>query len=114
MARIQDGDGRSFGWHRLAPAKAIQLREKLANFESMTWHEILTDAKKRNHAIPIEDLCKEAQDRLEEVGLGDLDELVSLRLSGTERVWGMRDANVLVLVWWDPDHAVCPSLKKHT
>jgi hypothetical protein len=60
------------------------------------------------------ELCKTARDRLEDLRLEDIDELVSLRLGGAERVWGIRDGNVMLLLWWDPEHAVCPSLKKHT
>ena len=43
-----------------------------------------------------------------EIGLG-LDDVVSLRLSGPERVFGYLDNGVLVLLWWDPLHQVCPS-----
>jgi len=103
-----------FGWSKIAPDKLREIRDKLRDFESMTWHEILVVAKHRNHAVSIEKLCKEARDRLEETGQSDIEELVSLRLSGLARVWGIRSENVLNVLWWDPEHAVCPSLKKHT
>lgn len=103
-----------FGWREIAPEKLLEVRTKLRDFESMTWHEILVVAKHRNHAVAIEDLCKEARARLEEIGQGDLEELVSLRLSGAERVWGIRVENILQVLWWDPAHAVCPSPKRHT
>ncbi len=97
-----------YGWHTVDGQKLLDIREKLANFETMTWNEILVTAKKRNHSIAVADLSQEAQQRLEELGLG-LDEVVSLRLSGAERVFGYLDNGVLVLLWWDPDHQVCPS-----
>ena len=103
-----------FGWREIEPEKLIEVRAKLRDFESMTWYEILVASKSRNHTVTIESLCKEARDRLEEIGQGDLEELVSLRLSGPERVWGIRTGNVLHVLWWDPEHAVYPSLKKHT
>lgn len=103
-----------FGWSEILPEKLREIREKLRDFESMTWHEILIVGKHRNHSVSIEKLCKEARDRLEATGQSDIDELVSLRLSGPARVWGIRSENVLNVLWWDPDHAVCPSLKKHT
>lgn len=103
-----------FGWHDIGAGKLLEVRAKLRDFESMTWHEILVAARDRNHAVVIEKLCKEARDRLEEIGQSDIDELVSLRLSGPERVWGIRSGNVFRVLWWDPAHAVCPSPKKHT
>jgi hypothetical protein len=103
-----------FGWQEISPGKLREVREKLQHFESMTWHEILITAKSRNHSVSVDQLCKEARCRLEEIGQWDLEQMVSLRLSGPERVWGILNENILHVLWWDPDHAVCPSLKKHT
>jgi hypothetical protein len=103
-----------FGWHKIEFEKLEDVRRKLGNFESMTWNQILVVANRRNHAVSVDRLCKTAQDRLEEIGQGDVDELVSLRLSGPERVWGIRAGHVLNILWWDPEHAVCPALLKHT
>ncbi len=97
-----------YGWHTVEGQKLRDIREKLAHFETLTWNEILVAAKKRNHSIAVPDLSPEAQKRVEELGLG-LDEVVSLRLSGAERVFGYLDNGVLVLLWWDPNHQVCPS-----
>lgn len=97
-----------YGWHTLDGSTLLYIREKLAHFETMTWNEILIAAKKRNHSIAVADLSPEAQQRLEDLGLG-LDEVVSLRLSGPERVFGYLENGVLVLLWWDPEHQVCPS-----
>jgi hypothetical protein len=103
-----------FGWSDVSPEKLREVRDKLRDFESMTWHEILVAAKHRNHAVAIDKLCKQARDRLEELGQADIEDLISLRLSGPERVWGILNGHVLKILWWDPEHAVCPSLKKHT
>lgn len=89
------------------------LFNKLSNYESMTWASILQD-KKRNHSVPINDLCKEARDRLEALKLDDVDDLFRFRLSGEQRVWGMRDRQIFYLLWWDPNHQVCPSTLKNT
>ena len=67
-----------------------------------------------NKAIPIEHLCSDAQNRLRDLGLDDYDEVWEMRIGGKERVWGLRDASVMLLLWWDPEHEVCPSEKKHT
>lgn len=103
-----------FGWHRLDGSTLLEIQKKLGHFETMTWFEILVKAKKQYHSVPVTDLTKAARDRLEEIGLDDVDRLISLRLSGQERVWGVLYDHVLSLIWWDPEHQICPSLKKHT
>ncbi|MDY6802274.1 MAG: hypothetical protein SXA11_00490 [Cyanobacteriota bacterium] len=108
---VMDGD---YGWEILDAEKLIFIKDKLSSFESMTWSEILIKNKKSNHLVKVGDLSKEAQDCLEKMGLDDVDRLLSLRLSGKERVWGILAEGILDLLWWDPQHQVCPSLKKHT
>jgi ABC-type arginine transport system ATPase subunit len=92
----------------------LEIRQKLVGFESMTWHEILVRGKKRNHSIPLNQLERKAQKRLEDLRLEDRDDLISLRLAGRQRIWGFRQGPVLSLLWWDPEHLVCPARKKHT
>jgi hypothetical protein len=100
-----------FGWHKLSGPELLEIREKLKNFESMTLGEIL---RRNNHMVEVGILCKEAIDRLRELRLDDIDQLLSLRLTGVQRIWGILEHNVVILLWWDPDHLVCPSLLKHT
>ena len=100
-----------FGWHTIDSTLLLEIRGKLRNFESMTWGTIIGA---NSHQVPTESLCKEARDRLAALHLDELEELFSLRLSGKERVWGVLEHNVLTILWWDPDHQVCPSLKKNT
>lgn len=91
------------------------LLEKLTNFESMTWSQILIDAKKQNHHIKTYDLAREAKKRLVELRLDDYDEVCSLRLDGTHRLYGILDEDgVFSIIWNDCDHEVCTSKKKHT
>lgn len=106
--------GGPFGWHHISREQAETIRSKLSSFESMTWFDILIDSKKFHHIVATEKLSKEAQKRLIEIELDDQDELVSLRLGGTERVWGLREKNAFLLLWWDPEHKVYPSPKKYT
>jgi len=40
--------------------------------------------------------------------------MYAIRLSGKKRVWGIREGRLFSLVWWDPEHTVGPSEKKHT
>ena len=101
-----------FGWHKITTSQLYEIREKLKNFESMTWNEILIDSKKQNHSINKSKLCREARKRLKEIELDDVDDVVSLRLKGEQRIWGIRQHNALLLLWWDPDHKICPSKKR--
>jgi hypothetical protein len=100
-----------FGWHALDAPLLAEVREKLRYFESMTLSEILG---RNNHLVPVSQLCKDARDRLAQLRLDDLEELLSLHLTGIKRVWGILEHNVVILLWWDPEHRICPSLKKHT
>lgn len=103
-----------FGWHILSSTKLHEIRSKIQNFESMTWNEILIEAKKQNHSISTEKICRAAQNRLCELELDDAEDLISLRIGARERIWGIRQSSVLLLLWWDPDHQICPSTLKHT
>jgi hypothetical protein len=103
-----------FGWHTVDKETLHYIREKLATFESRTLNEIFVISKKQNHAVPVKGLRRDAQKRLEELKLFDVEEVYCLHLSGKERVWGFLIQNVLNLLWWDREHLVCPSEKKHT
>ena len=74
----------------------------------------MLDAKKLNHNVSVDKLIKEAQERLLEIFSEQLDELTSLRLTGNQRVWGKIYEGVMDLLWWDAEHRICPSYKKHT
>ncbi len=89
----------------------MEIFQRIRDFETMTWHEI---RRTGSHAIPVSEICPDARRCLEEIGLGDTDELFSLRLTGKQRLWGIRDREILRILWWDPEHHVCPSAKKHT
>lgn len=84
---------------------------KIQNFEGMSWHEILG---RNSHEVNIGQLSKNAQKRLADLKLDDFETLVSLRLTGPQRVWGIKIQNVFKILWWDPNHEVCPSAIKHT
>jgi hypothetical protein len=80
-----------FGWHVADTAVIHFIRTKLSNFETMTWSDITIKAKKQNHTVAAGMLCARAQKRLKDLKLDDLDGLLSLRLSGAQRVWGLGD-----------------------
>lgn len=86
--------------------------EKILEFETMTWNDVQM-AKSKNHTISVEDIIPSARKRLEELNLY-YDELFSLRLNGRERIFGILEYGVLRILWYDPNHEICPSTKSHT
>jgi len=85
---------------------------KIRSYESMTWGQIEQN-KKYNHSVGIDALCPTARKRIDHLKL-DVDELFRFRLSGKQRLWGIRDRERFKILWWDPDHEICPSTMKRT
>jgi len=101
-----------WGWRKIRKVSLLEaIHEKLKNFETMTWGSIYGP---QNHFISRSSLCKEAQKRLAEKKLDDYDKFFTLRLTGKQRVWGIREKEIFKILWWDPKHEVCPAVKKHT
>ena len=46
--------------------------------------------------------------RLEAMGQDDIDSVMSLGVTQIGRVFGIMDHNIMKVLWWDPDHLVCP------
>jgi len=109
---IMDIDG-PWGW-KIDANKMLEIRQTLSNYESMNWREILQNHNSGCHSIPTSKICKEAQVRLVELRQDDTDDLISLRKTGKERIWGIKDRDVLKILWWDPNHEVYPVEKKNT
>lgn len=106
-----DEDG-PFGWHLLSEDKKYYkiLKRKKA-FEGMNFSEI---HKTGSHPVLIKNLSKEAKNRIKDIELDDFEKLYSFRINSTNRVWCIKDENIMRVLWWDPDHKVCPSQKKNT
>ena len=110
VARIDDNS--QWGWNQITcPHFLRNIWEKMRNFETMTWGEILG---RHHHAIAVNDIIEPAQNRLAQLGHDDQEELVSFRLSNTERIWAIRSGAEAFLLWWDPNHEICPSQLRHT
>jgi hypothetical protein len=105
-------DNSQWGWNQITcPEFLRNIWEKMHNFETMTWSEILG---RHHHAIAVNDIIEPAQNRLAQLGHDDQEELVSFRLSNTERIWAIRSGAEAFLLWWDPNHEICPSQLRHT
>ncbi len=102
--------------HQFSKSIDKVLLDSLKARESTTWGELLTQTGGRkkgtnSHNIPMDELIKEAQDRAAELGLIE-DGLLSLRLDGTHRVFGIMEDGVLSIVWFDREHEICPMAHK--
>lgn len=91
---------------------------KLKSLETQTWSEILVTNKKQNHSLNINTLNKNAQDRLAAIYV-EAESLISLRITGTHRLYGYMSGRVFNILWYDDEHGdntkcVCRSRLKHT
>lgn len=98
-------------WRELNADLLWDVHSRLRDFETMTWIEIRAAG---SHFLDVASLSTTIKNRLVALKLIDLDQLYSLRLTGRRRIVGIREGRVLKILWWDPDHQVCPSPKKHT
>jgi hypothetical protein len=90
----------------------------LIQMEKLTWKQIRTQTaattkkvRARHHSQAVDTLCKEAQNRLVELGLDGWDELFRFRLDGPGRLWGIlsrESPRVFYPIWWDDEHQVYP------
>jgi hypothetical protein len=107
-----DMEHKIWGWKNLKEHLA-EVLSKLQGYETMQWKEIKSNTK-HDHSVEIDKLDVEAKKRLEELKIDDVGQLYRLRLSGTKRVWGILDGYIFKILWWDPEHTVCPSQKRNT
>lgn len=113
FSRSRKYDSSEFGWSSLEQ-KLFHVVECLHDLELQTWSDIFRD-KKKHHFIKVVDLIPDAQRLLTE-NKEDVDSVFSLHISASERIFGTIESGVGILdiIWWDPEHKICPSHKKHT
>lgn len=95
-----------------------EILDKLISFEGLTWAQILSYSGGRrngtnNHFEDVSILSSEAQKRLEKLHIY-VDQILSLRLTGTLRIYGIMENGVFNVLWYDPLHEICPSTKRHS
>lgn len=111
--RLSECDrGGAWAWTKLSdPPRYKNVMEKLQEFERRNWDEI---TKSGSHPIAVSRIERRAQNRLRKIHKDDVDELMSFRLTGRERVWCVKQLSVMKILWWDPDHEICPAPRKRT
>jgi hypothetical protein len=89
-----------FSWAAIENAEKFkEIIEKLHDFETKNWGQISDTG---SHPIQRGHLVRSAQDRLVAIGQDDIDELMSFRLTGPNRVWCIQHENIMRVLWWDP------------
>lgn len=101
----------NWGWKNLFPKNWREVLEHLQAFEGMSWNDIQSQAGGRgrgggtnSHYLPVEGFCKDAQSRLAELGHEEIEQVFSLRLTNTLRLYGIREGRTLRIVWRDGHH----------
>lgn len=103
--------GGPYCWAAVPAEKLLRdVIPRLQEFEKKKWGEIHETG---SHDIEVENIIRPAQVRLQTLYNDQYDSVYSLRLQGRERIFGLKDGPILRILWWDPEHAVCPSHKKH-
>jgi hypothetical protein len=104
--------GGPFAWTALEDAAQYQIvLRKLAEIETLSE----TDLRQQgSHPIELHKLSSEAQQRLRDIQHDDVDSIFSIRVMGAVRVHCIHHLNVMRVLWYDPEHQVCPSVLKNT
>lgn len=111
--RRVDHDGQ-WGFDAVPGPTVTEIIKALASFESMTFHELFHQGDEPGKHYGPESLCKAAQDRLVELRHDDETQISRLRIGSTKRLYGFVRDDAFEILWWDPNHQVCPSTLKHT
>lgn len=99
---------------RVERADATEILDFLSTIEKLTWDEILKNRRSGgHHHVEVRRICSAARKRLNQLDI-ETDTLISLRVTATKRIWGVREGSVLHLLWWDPGHDVYPATRRHT
>lgn len=108
----------------MSPADMQCFLKGLEHCMQLTWSGLATDTvadgHKRLKNISVNSFSSFARKRLNELDstlLGfveDPDELTRLAFSSVVRLWGYRIDDVFYILWYDREHKVCPSSKRHT
>ena len=103
-----------YGWHQLNAEQLAYIREKLIEFEAKDWNQIFVAERDHNHRVDVAAFdCPAAREWMRR-NMPDQDVLWTLRLMGKQRIWGIFRDGVFHLMFWDPEHQIKLSLKKHT
>lgn len=95
-----------FGWSGVGQPELHEIMQKIPEFEMKTWDQLHAAGC---HPIQVVALSPEARGRLAEINHDDEDALMSFHLTGQKRIWCIQQANLMRVLWWDPEHQVYPT-----
>ncbi len=99
-----DFDGQ-WGWKNASTDVLFSIIiPKLHEFEGATWGVI--QSKPHCHPVPLDEISREARERLMKIRGDAVDSLFSLLIRDKARLWGIKDRDILNLLWWDPQHSI--------
>lgn len=103
-----------FAWPDRCEKTALEVYNFLHSLDSQSWHTIFSGTS--HHNIQFHAMSPDAQSRFRNMCLENhCDSLISLRMTGIKRIFCyISDGHVGNIVWYDPEHRVCLSHKKHT
>ena len=91
------------------------LLNRIKSIETMTMSEAFNQRDEPGKDYAIADLpSKAARERLVVLEYDDEDQISRLRVTGRGRLCGFRRNERFYTLWWDPNHEIYPSNKKHT
>ncbi|MGH3830079.1 MAG: hypothetical protein ACRDRS_06435 [Pseudonocardiaceae bacterium] len=100
---------------KITPEEMLTLLGRIRSIETMTITEAFNYGDEPGKDYSIDDLpSKAARERLVELNYDDEDQISRLRVTGRGRLYGFRRDERFYALWWDPEHAIYPSQKKHT
>lgn len=109
-----DNDG-DWGFRNVDPQTLCEIMTHLRDFESMTLNAVFHNGGEPGKDYEVEQIPnQDALKRLVEKNLADQTKISRLRLGGKPRLYGFLRGNVFYVVFWDPEHDIWPSNKKHT
>lgn len=118
--RVRFGDidvGGPFCITTITPEHFAELIDRIKSFETMSYNEVFNGGSGMGKSYEVAKIPNtQARNRLTELKLDDQTEISRLHISGRRRLYGFmpNGGPDFYALWWDPEHVIWPSLKKHT
>lgn len=107
--------GSSWCLSKITPDGMKTLLARIRDIETMTITEAFNNRDEPGKDYSLDTLpSNEARERLVELEYDDEDQISRLRVTARGRLYGFRRGARFYALWWDPEHEIYPSLKKHT